>query len=155
MCVCVCVCVCFEIAWHAHNHENLRKETANLDLTTDCQRRAGGGGGVSVKGEVMGFCPKLATSKKGGGVYPFCTQLKFPKRAAGGYRGCAQVCICPVFGHAEGNFGVSCFKSDGFLHSYLMLLFHISGVAGTRWPKGLAYNNGGLHSTSSPMQWWL
>ena len=36
-----------------------------------------------------------------------------------------------------------------------MLLFHISSVAGTRWPKGLAYNNGGLHSTSSPMQWWL
>ena len=23
------------------------------------------------------------------------------------------------------------------------------------WPKGLAYNNGGLHSTSSLMQWWL
>ena len=40
---------------------------------------------------------------------------------------------------------MSCFKSDGSLHAYLMLLFHISGVAGTRWPKGLAYNNGGLH----------
>ena len=63
--------------------------------------------------------------------------------------------ISPFFGHAEGNLGVSCFKSDGSLHAYLMLLFHISGVAGTRWPKGLAYNNGGLHSTSSPMPWWL
>ena len=33
-----------------------------------------------------------------------------------------------------------------------MLLFHISSVAGARWPKGLAYNNGGPHSTSSPLQ---
>ena len=40
-------------------------------------------------------------------------------------------------------------------HAYLMLLFHISGVAGTRWPKALANNNGNLHFTSSPMQWWL
>ena len=40
-------------------------------------------------------------------------------------------------------------KSDGFLHAYLMLLFPIPRLAGTRWPKGLAYNNGGLHSSSS------
>ena len=33
-----------------------------------------------------------------------------------------------------------CFKNDE------PLLFHICSVAGTRWPKGLAYNNGGLHS---------
>ena len=50
---------------------------------------------------------------------------------------------------------MSCFKSHGSLHVYLMLLFHISGVARTRWPKGLAYNNGFLHSTTSLMQWWL
>ena len=68
------------------------------------------GGGVSAKCEVMPFCLKLATSKKGGGFYPFCAQIFFPKRAAGGYLGCAQVRICPFFGHAEGNFGVSCSK---------------------------------------------
>ena len=39
------------------------------------------------------------------------------------------MCICPSFGHAEENLGVSCFKSDGSLHAYLMLRFHISGVA--------------------------
>ena len=33
--------------------------------------------------------------------------------------------------------------------------WQIFRVAGMRWPKGLAYNNGGPHSTSSPMSWWL
>ena len=50
------------------------------------------------------------------------------------------MCICPFFGHAEGNLRVLCFKSDRHL------LFH--SVAGMQWPEGLAYNNGGLHSSS-------
>ena len=48
------------------------------------QRSSPGGGGVSAKGEVMPFCLKLATSKKGGGFYPFCAQLKFSKTCRGG-----------------------------------------------------------------------
>ena len=116
---------------------------------------AGGGVGVSAKCQVMGIYLKLSTSKKRGGGCPFWAQLKFSKTRRGGYLGFAQVCICPFFGHAEGNLGVSCFKSDGSLHAYLMLLLHIPDLAGTLRSEGLAYNNGGLRSTSSLMQRWL
>ena len=34
------------------------------------------------------------------------------------------------------------------LHRYFTHFWQISSVAGTWWPQGLAYNNGGLHSTS-------
>ena len=39
--------------------------------TTMTSIKLGRGGGVFVKCEVMGFCLKLATSKKGGGFTPF------------------------------------------------------------------------------------
>ena len=86
------------------------------------------------------------------GPSPFSPILPFPKlplslffRGGGG----------GGVGHTQGKLVVFCFKSDGPLRAESMLLFHISSVAGTRWPKGLAYNNGGLDSTSSPMSWWL
>ena len=104
----------------------------------------------------MEFCLKLATSKKRGGWLPLLRATEIFQNAPRGVTLDVHKCVfVHFFGHAEGSLGLSCFKSDGSLHAYLMLLFHISGVVGTRWPKGLAYNNGGLHSTYSLMQSWL
>ena len=38
---------------------------------------------------------------------------------------------------------------------WFLINLAMNKVAGTRWPKGLADNNRGLHSTSSTMSWWL
>ena len=104
----------------------------------------------------MGFCLKLATSKEGGSGLHLWRATKNCQNVPRGVTLDVHKCVfVRFFGNEEVNLGVSCFKSDGSLHAYLMMLFHISGVAGKRWPKGLAYNNGGLHSTSSLKQWWL
>ena len=51
----------------------------------------GGGGGVSAKCEVMGFCLRFATSKKGAGLPLLCAIEIF-------HLGCVEVCIYPFFG---------------------------------------------------------
>ena len=64
-----------------------------------------GGGGVSAKCEVMPFCLKLATSKKGGGVYPFCAQLKFSKPHRGGLPWMCTSAYLPIFWACRRKFG--------------------------------------------------
>ena len=53
-----------------NNQYNLRCRARDCHALQDSMGvfQAGGGGGVSAKCEVMGFCLKLATSKKGGGL---------------------------------------------------------------------------------------
>ena len=64
----------------------------------ECSALLQGGGGLSAKCEVMGFCLKLATSKKGG-VYPFCAQLNHSKMRRGGLpRMCRSVYLCIFWG---------------------------------------------------------
>ena len=107
---------------------------------------SGGGGVIYAKYDAMRFGIRLATlTRRGGGVTPLRTTEFSQTAPRGGHLGRGRMCIYPFLGHAEGNLRVLCFKSDGHL------LFHICSVAGTRWPKGLPYSNGGLHSTSSLM----
>ena len=63
------------------------------------------GGGVSAKCEVMPFCLKLATSKKGGGFYPFCAQLKFSKTRRGGLPWMCTSAYLPIFWACRRKFG--------------------------------------------------
>ena len=69
------------------------------------QHRGQQGGGISAKCEVMGFCLKLATLKKGGGVYPFCAQLKFSKTRRGGLPWMCTSAYFPIFWACRRKFG--------------------------------------------------
>ena len=101
----------------------------------------------------MGFCLKLATLKKGGGL-PLLRATKIFQNAPRGLPWMCTSVYLSIFWARGRKFGVSCFKSDGSLHAYLMLLFHISGVAGTRWPKGLAYNDLETQIKSNIFNFW-
>ena len=75
-----------------------RRASASMTYTTVWRSR-GGGGGVSAKCEVMGFCLKLATSKKG------CAQLKFSKTRRGGLPWMCTSAYFPIFWACRKKFG--------------------------------------------------
>ena len=73
--------------------------------------------------------------------------------------------LCCAFQHHVGGFGGGGLAAEEGFSGGVASRWGGGGVRGlaevqsslveTRWPKEVLYNNGGLHSTSSPMQWWF
>ena len=89
------------LAVHQKQHNTTCKNNIHAIPTNSIEHR---GGGVSTKCEVMGFCLKLATSKKGGD-YPFCEQLKFSKTRCGGLPWMCTSVYLSIVGACRRKFG--------------------------------------------------